>query len=683
MNRLSQETSPYLRQHADNPVNWLPWGEEAFQLARDSHKPVLLSVGYAACHWCHVMAHESFEDAETAGLMNHHFINIKVDREERPDIDQVYQNALSLMGQQGGWPLTMFLTPEGKPFWGGTYFPPLARHGLPAFREVLRGVAESFRNEGEKITHNVTALHRALLSLQENQQGKTLNAALRKNGAEQFLKRVDMANGGIGQAPKFPHLPALRFLWETFLSTGDDRYRHAVVHSLTQMCQGGIYDHVGGGFARYAADDEWLVPHFEKMLVDNALFVALLSDVYLETRNPLFESRIHETVSWALREMKVGTNASFGLASSLDADSDGAEGAFYVWKEEDIKSALNADDFAFFAPIYDVSKFGNWEGVNILNRLTHPLFQSAEEEARLRRCLDTLLKARASRPHPGRDDKILADANALFAIGLVKAGLALSSGSYIAAAETLFNFIEKTHWRDGRGVSHSFCDGVLNKSGFVDDAAHMIDAALHLFSATQKQSYLATAEKLATHAIDDFYDEERGGFYSTTKDDAFLPVRPKTVYDSAQPSANAALVRALSQLHLLTGNDLYISKAADTVRAFSGEALQNFFPLASLFSATAAFEQPVSIVIAGTGAEADTLLRTVFETSLPHRAVLRVTEDRAVPVTHPAYGKTGKNVAAYVCAGSRCLTPAHNIDALRKSLLAVRRLAGPDASNDG
>lgn len=684
MNRLSQETSPYLKQHAQNPVDWFVWGDAAFEKARAENKPVLLSIGYAACHWCHVMAHESFEDAETAALMNHYFINIKVDREERPDIDHIYQNALSLMGQQGGWPLTMFLTPDGKPFWGGTYFPPLARHGLPAFREVLRGVHESFLQEQDKITHNVAALHRALLSLQENQQGKTLDPTLRKKGAEQFLKRVDMAHGGLGTAPKFPHLPALRFLWDTFIATADDRYKHAVLHSLTQMCQGGIYDHIGGGFARYAVDDEWLVPHFEKMLADNALFISLLSDVFLETKNPIFESRVHETIQWALREMTIEKKDAFALSSSLDADSGGVEGAFYTWRLEEITAVLNPDDLSFFAPIYDASKFGNWEGVNILNRLQHPLLQSVDEEKRLKKCCDLLLAKRNERVRPGRDDKVLADANALFIVGLVKAGTAFKNQSYIQHAEKIFSFVEKNMFDGNKHLRHSFCEGTLTQEGFLDDYVHLADAALYLFSATQNNAYLVMAEKLAQQAITLFYDEQRGGFFSNDSRDAFLPVRPKTIYDAAQPSANAALVRILSQLYNLTGKKIFFEKADDTLRAFSGEALQNFFPLASLFSASAVFERGLNVVL--TGENTHDLVTAFSSLYLPYSTLMIIKETKSLPLNHPAYSKTAlseKGATAFVCSGTRCLAPVHTAQDLAAALISARRFYGADASNDG
>ena len=325
MNLLQNETSPYLRQHQDNPVDWRPWGPEAFEKAKAENKPVLLSIGYAACHWCHVMAHESFEDHETAALMNQHFISIKLDREERPDIDAAYQGALSLMGKQGGWPLTMFLTPDGKPFWGGTYFPPQPRYGMPSFREILRGIAESYARDKDKIAHNVKSLTAALEKINTSQPGTILHREALDKISGYFLSLIDPANGGIGSAPKFPNLTIINLLWSAYIRSGNEAYKAAVIHSLTQMCQGGIYDHIGGGFSRYTVDAEWLVPHFEKMLYDNAQFISLLAEVYRETQHPLFAERLSETVEWVRRDLSIRHFSHTAFAASLDADSEGEE----------------------------------------------------------------------------------------------------------------------------------------------------------------------------------------------------------------------------------------------------------------------------------------------------------------------------------------------------------------------
>src|SRR5437763_11353817 len=366
-NRLGQETSPYLLQHKDNPVHWQPWGPEALQAAEADDKPILLSIGYAACHWCHVMAHESFENPEIAAVMNRDFINIKVDREERPDLDAIYQHALALMGEQGGWPLTMFLTPEGEPFGGGTYFPPEPRWGRPGFPQVLQSLAAAYRDKNDAISTNVAALREALqrLGRPEPGEGVAVTPALLDRVAERLLREVDPIHGGIGTAPKFPQCGIFELLWRAWKRTGTTAYRDAVLRTLTTICQGGIYDHLGGGFARYATDARWLVPHFEKMLYDNAELIDLLTLVWQETRDPLYAHRVAETMGWLQREM---TGPEGGFYSSLDADSGHEEGKFYVWSEAEIDAVLG-DRAALFKQFYDVTSPGNWEGHTILNRL--------------------------------------------------------------------------------------------------------------------------------------------------------------------------------------------------------------------------------------------------------------------------------------------------------------------------
>src|SRR5688572_8556442 len=382
-NRLGEATSPYLLQHRDNPVHWQPWDEEALAAAREHDTPILLSIGYAACHWCHVMAHESFENPAIAALMNEHFINIKVDREERPDLDQVYQHALALLGQHGGWPLTMFLTPAGEPFWGGTYFPPESRYGRPGFPEVLETVARIWRDDRERVASNTTALKDALARLATPARPQELSPALVTETAQRLIQAFDTIHGGFAGAPKFPQAPLLHLLWRQALASNDQAVRQAVLHTLVNMCQGGIYDHLGGGFARYSVDALWLVPHFEKMLYDNAQLIALLSDAWADTKNPLFAARVLETVGWLEREMLVED----AFASSLDADSEGEEGKFYVWDAAEVDRLLGPDARAFRLA-YGVTDAGNWEGKTILNRLHQLALGTPEQEAALRSSAD-------------------------------------------------------------------------------------------------------------------------------------------------------------------------------------------------------------------------------------------------------------------------------------------------------
>src|SRR6185437_14936103 len=486
-NRLAQATSPYLLQHKHNPVDWWTWGSEALAEAKRSNRPIMLSVGYAACHWCHVMAHESFEDEATAKVMNELFVNIKVDREERPDIDQIYMNALHLLGEHGGWPLTMFLTPKGEPVWGGTYFPKEARFGRPAFTDILREVSRLFREEPKKIESNRAALL-ARLADKARPAGKVIVGIKELDAAAQQLGNMfDSVNGGLRGAPKFPQPAILEMLWRAGIRTNDARFFETVEHSLERMSEGGIYDHLGGGFSRYSVDDKWLVPHFEKMLYDNAQLLELLALAYQRggLNKALFAARARETVEWLKREMTTGEGA---FSASLDADSEGEEGKFYVWSKNEIIELLGPEAAEFFAAHYDVSDEGNFEGHNILNRLAS-VPRSGDDEARLASLRAILLDARAARVRPGLDDKVLADWNGLMIAALVNAGVMLDEPDWIAVARHAFDFIARAMTRgDRRG--HSFRDGRLLWPGLASDYAAMIRAALALYEATGERAYL-------------------------------------------------------------------------------------------------------------------------------------------------------------------------------------------------
>ena len=449
-NRLARETSPYLLQHQTNPVDWWAWGPEALAEAKRSDRPILLSVGYAACHWCHVMAHESFEDDATARVMNELFVNIKVDREERPDIDQIYMAALHHLGEQGGWPLTMFLTPDGEPIWGGTYFPNSSRYGKPAFVDVLREIARLFREEPQKIEDNRAALMERLAGAARKPGTVTLGVAELDNAARQLGGIIDPVNGGTRGAPKFPQAALFELLWRAGLRTGEPRYFAAVEITLDHICEGGIYDHLGGGFSRYSVDERWLVPHFEKMLYDNAQLLELLAIAHLRSGKPLYRQRAQETVAWLAREMTTGEGA---FSASLDADSEGEEGKFYVWSYDEVLRELGTEDGEFFARHYDVTPAGNFEGHNILNRLK-PLPRTADDEARLAVLRAKLLAVRESRVRPGLDDKVLADWNGLMIAALANASLMLAEPSWLALARAGV-FIRRAH-DDARRSAWSF-----------------------------------------------------------------------------------------------------------------------------------------------------------------------------------------------------------------------------------
>src|SRR6266496_3673110 len=463
-NRLARETSPYLLQHKHNPVDWWPWGTEALAEAKRTNKPILLSVGYAACHWCHVMAHESFEDTATAKVMNDLFVNIKVDREERPDIDQIYMSALHHLGEHGGWPLTMFLTPGGEPFWGGTYFPKTARYGKPAFVDLLREVERVFRQDPKSVEQNRSALMERLAASARPEGRVVIAPSDLDRAADQLVRMIDPVNGGMRGAPKFPQPIMLECLWRAAERANNARYCAAVELTLARICEGGIYDHLGGGFSRYSVDERWLVPHFEKMLYDNALLLELLALAWQRSRNELFRARARETVAWLAREM---TTKEGAFCASLDADSEGEEGKFYVWSLAEIETVLGKEDAAFFAAHYDVTAGGNFEGHNILNRLKH-VPRSTEEEQKLSPMRAKLLEARGGRVRPGLDDKVLADWNGLMIAALVNAALLFEEPTWLGMAARAFLFIDAkmTH---GDRLGHSWRDGKLLFPGLASD----------------------------------------------------------------------------------------------------------------------------------------------------------------------------------------------------------------------
>ncbi|MCK6449959.1 MAG: thioredoxin domain-containing protein [Alphaproteobacteria bacterium] len=666
-NLLGQETSPYLLQHAHNPVHWRPWGDGALAEARSANKPILLSIGYAACHWCHVMAHESFEDETIAGLMNELFVNVKVDREERPDLDQIYQSGLALLGEQGGWPLTMFLTPSGEPFWGGTYFPPTARYGRPGFADVLRGIAQVYIQDPEKVHKNVTALRDALAKLSQPSPGTGVTVELIDRIAERLCREVDLFNGGIGNAPKFPQPSIFELLWRAWLRTRRQPYRQAVLLTLRAMCQGGIYDHLGGGFARYSTDERWLAPHFEKMLYDNAQLVDLLTLVWQETREPLFAARINETVGWVLRDMIAPGG---GFSSTIDADSEGQEGKYYVWTEAEIDALLGADA-PLFKTFYDVTPGGNWEAHTILNRRGHDAEPTAAEEVVLSRCRHTLLAARARRVPPGLDDKVLADWNGLMIAALARAAQAFERPDWLEAARRAFAFVTGAMIENGR-LRHAYRQGRLAHPATLDDHANMARAALALYEATSERRFLERARGWVADLDAHYWDEAAGGYYFTADDTADLIARTKTVTDNAVPAGNGTILGVLARLYFLTGADDYRSRAEALVTLFSGELARSFFPLSTFLNNAELLRAAVQIVIVGDRGDGATraLLGSVHAVCLPTAVTAVLPPDQSLPPSHPASGKglSDGKPAAYVCRGPVCSLPLTDPAALRHAL---------------
>jgi hypothetical protein len=670
-NRLGEETSPYLQQHEDNPVHWQPWSPETLAAAKSENKPILLSVGYAACHWCHVMAHESFENPQIAARMNELFVNIKVDREERPDLDAIYQHALALMGEQGGWPLTMFLTPEGEPFWGGTYFPPEERWGRPGFPQVLEAMSNAYAQDREKVAKNVEALREALQRLGRPERGGAIGRELLDKVAERLLRETDQLHGGIGTAPKFPQTGVLELLWRAWKHTGQPPYRDAVVKALDAMCQGGIYDHLGGGFARYSTDARWLVPHFEKMLYDNAELVDLLTLVWQETKSPLYRERVEETLGWVNREM---VTAEGGFASSLDADSEHEEGKFYVWSEAEIDRALG-DRAGLFKRFYDVTPEGNWEEKNILNRSKAPERADEQTEQELAASRALLLRARAHRVRPGWDDKVLADWNGLMIAAMANAGVVFERPEWIDIARSAFGFIRREMTGDNGRLLHGWRAGRARHPANVDDYANLSRAALALHEATGDDQLLSQTRDWVAVLNRHYCDEAEGGYFFAAKDTEGLITRAKTAADSAVPAGNGTLVAVLTRLAILTGEEAYRRRAETIVETFSGEVARNFFPLATLLNNVELLEKPLQIVIVGEREEPalQSLLHAVYNVSLPNRVVLTLTPTASLPADHPASGKglvDGKP-AVYVCDGPVCSLPVTNPQELRDALRRV------------
>src|SRR3974390_1853557 len=666
-NRLAGATSPYLLQHAHNPVDWWPWSAEALAQARSQNKPILLSVGYAACHWCHVMAHESFEDEATARLMNELFVNIKVDREERPDIDQIYMNALHLLGEQGGWPMTMFLTPAAEPVWGGTYFPKESRFGRPAFVEVLYEVARLFKEDAGKIAQNRAALL-ARLSERAPPEGRvTIGLSELDSAARQAGNMIDVTHGGLRGAPKFPQPGLLEFLWRAGGGTSDQRFFDLVRVSLERMCEGGIYDHLGGGFSRYSVDERWLVPHFEKMLYDNAQLLELLALGWQRSGNTLFAERARETVQWLPREI---TTKEGAFCASLDADSEGEEGKFYVWSYDEVIRTLGLSDGEFFARHYDVSASGNFESHNILNRLER-VPRTREDEERLALLRAKLMQVRDKRVRPGLDDKVLADWNGLMIAALVNAGVVFGEPGWIDMAARAFDFIVRAMTRGDR-LGHSWRGGQLLFPGLASDFAAMIRAALALYEARGERAFLDRA--LAWQdAFDTHYRETATGVYFLTADDASdLILRPNATTDDATTNPNAVEAQNLVRLAVLAGEDRYREQADQMFDYIVSAGAQNLFGHIALLNALDMRLRGLEIVAAGPKAE--TFARAALALPFFDRIVLRAPSADVLPATHPAQemlrSLTGS--AAFVCAGQRCSLPVAEADKIAEAVRGVR-----------
>jgi len=663
-NHLINESSPYLLQHAHNPVDWYPWSDEAFAKARSENKPVLLSIGYSACHWCHVMAHESFEDEDIAKLMNDLFVNIKVDREERPDLDQIYMNAVQMMTHHGGWPMTVFLTPDGVPFYGGTYFPPQDRYNMPGFPRVLISVAEAYRDRKDEIDETGTSLLKELRRLSESSDSDNpVDDELLDGAYAGIARSYDSTNGGFGGAPKFPPAMALEFLLRTYKRTGNEEALEMVRHTAEKMAHGGIYDQLGGGFHRYSTDAKWLVPHFEKMLYDNALLSRFYLHYFQVSQEPLARETIEGILDYVLREM---TAPAGGFYSTQDADSEGHEGKFFVWDLAEIRSVLGEQEASSFNSYYNVTEAGNFEGKNILN--VNASFQKPKPDNRQK-----LFEYREKRIKPDRDEKILTAWNGLMLASFAEAGVILQRPDYIEAARRNADFILSNLRRDGF-LLRTYKDGVAKYNAYLEDYAFFVEGLVTLFETTGAFRWLNEANALTDRMIEEFWDGEGGGFFFTGKSHEDLIVRSKDYFDNATPSGNSVAAGVLLRLAVLTNKERYRELAQKLLVLIAGQARR--YPSGFGYALSAAdflLSSPKEIAIVGKDeTDIQPFLQETWRKYLPNKVVAPGLVDDAeaiasIPLLQDRPLLDGR-ATAYVCQNYTCRQPVTEIYALNAEL---------------
>jgi uncharacterized protein len=699
-NRLINETSPYLLQHAHNPVDWYPWGDEALQKAQRENKPILLSVGYSACHWCHVMERESFENEEIAALMNQHFVSIKVDREERPDIDSIYMQAVQALTQQGGWPMTVFLTPDGRPFYGGTYFPPddryYGRQMMPGFRRILQSMAEVYEHrradveeQARQITDYLNQLSSAPLRSKGLASVATMPLELLNGASQALIAEFDAQHGGFGSAPKFPGTMSLEFLLRVHLhrlkgeiGPADAKQRYSelevVERSLQHMANGGIYDHLGGGFHRYSVDAAWLIPHFEKMLYDNALLSRLYLHAYLVTSNPFYERVVRETLDYVIREM---TSPEGGFYSTQDADSEGEEGKFFLWTPAQIEKALPPEEAAMFMLYYDVTKRGNFEGKNILH-VEHDAQKVADMaqvsleglQESLKRSRARLFTVREQRVKPGRDEKILTSWNGLMLRSFAEAARYLDRPDYQQVAINNANFLLQHLYKDGR-LLRTYKDGRARLSGYLEDYAFLADGLLALYEASLDSRWFVEARKLMDEAISLFEDGQHGGFFDTGKDHESLVSRPKDIMDNATPAGNSVAADVLLRLAAFTGEEAYRKQADHYLQSLADVMVQRPQAFGHVLGALDfAISPSKEFAILGDPRAADTraLLQMLNERYLPNSVLACCSPadtqaTQTIPLLANRPLKEGK-ATAYVCQNFACQAPVTSPEELKKLL---------------
>jgi uncharacterized protein YyaL (SSP411 family) len=675
---LVNETSPYLLQHAHNPVDWYPWGEAALSKARAEDKPILLSIGYSACHWCHVMEHESFENEDIARLMNENFVNIKVDREERPDLDQIYMSAVQMMTGHGGWPMTMFLTPAGVPFYGGTYFPPSDRYNMPGFPRILASVAEAYRSQPAQVASTATAMLGELrrVSLAESSR-EVLTKEVLDSAVRRISANYDRTNGGFGGAPKFPPAMNLEFLLHTHHRTGSAEALQIVEHTARKMAEGGMYDQLGGGFHRYSVDAKWLVPHFEKMLYDNALLSRMYLHLYQVTKDPEARRIAEETLDYVVREM---TDSAGGFYSSQDADSEGEEGKFFVWSRQEIIETLGERNGTLFCDYFDVTKGGNFEGENILH-VTSSIEEAAgrnnvsidEMKAAIARGRQQLFTLREQRIKPGRDEKVLTAWNGLMLASFAEASAILERPDYGNIAEANARFLLDRLRKDGL-LLRTYKDGQAKLNAYLEDYACLIDGLICLYEATGELEWLESAISLADTMNEQFWDENEGGFFFTGKSHEELIVRSKEFMDNATPSGNSIATLSLLRLGLLTGNDDYRRRATAVLRLIADQIRR--YPSAFGFALTALdfyLDLPLEVVLVGQpGTALDGLFRAAWQTYLPNRVIALCRKDyQQAEAVVPLF--TGRDTlatqpTAFICRANTCQEPVTDSSLLQRQL---------------
>jgi uncharacterized protein YyaL (SSP411 family) len=681
-NRLILESSPYLLQHAHNPVDWFAWSDEALQKAREEDKPVLISIGYSACHWCHVMERESFEDEKVAAFMNEHFVCIKVDREERPDLDQIYMEALQMLSGQGGWPLNMFLTPEGKPFYGGTYFPPQPAHGRPSWGQILYSVANSFKNnraaineQAEKVTDYISQSGKSYLTenvIKVDQDAENIFQGVIQNHFQNCRKYFDTVDGGFGSAPKFPHFHNVIFLLRySFYTKNEEALNHALL-SIDKMIQGGIYDQIGGGISRYSTDSMWLAPHFEKMLYDNALLIETLAEAYQITKNEIYTEKIHQIVAFIQREM---LSAEGGFYAALDADSEGEEGKYYVWEQAEIEAILG-DDAKWFCELFDIREHGNWEHKNILNQKyslkefsEHRNIDVALLKEKIKDCNEKLLNKRSSRIRPGLDDKIILGWNAMTNKALVKTYCATGNNSYKNIAVKNIEFLlEKFISSDNNGLNiyHTYKNGKATQPAFLDDLALLIDVLIEVYQISFDKRYLVLARQISDFTIKEFFSEENNVFYYSSAQQKDVILRKIELFDSVMPNGNSVMAHNLYRLAIIFDHNEY-RKISDTMISQISQSAEKY-PLSFGNWALMLLHQIYPVKeIAIVGNEFQQFADAIRQQYLPSAILMAsLKADNEFPMLSNKVSddKTG----IYLCENNTCYAAVNSVDEFIKML---------------